>query len=89
MRAIRDLLIKPVFQKRDGNWIDVLPTIPKQKNNRKHTTFKLPPIQASLKKNEAFVYESFLDKRKKVKPKFQVNDIVRTADLKKKFQNRI
>ena len=26
-----------------------------------------------------------LDKRKKTKPKFQVNDLVRTADLKKTF----
>ena len=26
-----------------------------------------------------------LDKRKKIKPKFQINDLVRTADLKKTF----
>ena len=45
--------------------------------------FKLTPIQASLKKNEGFVYKNLLDKRKKTKPKFQVNDLVRTADLKK------
>ena len=43
------------------------------------------PIQASLKKDEGFVYKNLLDKRKKVKPKFQVNDLVRTADLKKAF----
>ena len=46
---------------------------------------KLTPIQASLKKNEGFDYKNLLDKRKEVKPKFQVNDLVRTADLKKKF----
>ena len=45
----------------------------------------MTPIQASLKKNEGFVYKNLLDKRKKVKPKFQINDLVRTADLKKTF----
>ena len=45
----------------------------------------MTPIQASLKKNEGFVYKNLLDKRKKIKPKFQVNDLVRTADLKRTF----
>ena len=45
----------------------------------------MTPIQASLKKNEGFVYKNLLDKRKKVSPKFQINDLVRTADLKKTF----
>ena len=42
-------------------------------------------IQASLKKNEGFVYKNLLDKRKKMEPKFQVNDLVRTADLRKTY----
>ena len=45
----------------------------------------MTPIQASFKKNEGYVYKNLLDKRKKVKPKFQVNDLVRNADLKKTF----
>ena len=49
-RTIRDLLKTPVFEKRDGNWIDVLPTITKQYNNRLHTSTKLSPKDASLKK---------------------------------------
>ena len=40
---------------------------------------KLTPIQASLKKNEGYVYKKLLDKRKKIKPKYE------TADLKKTF----
>ena len=84
-RTIRDLLKRPVFEKGDGNWIDVLPTITKQYNNRIHSSTKLTPIQASLKENEGFVYNNLLDKRKKVTPKFQLNDLVRTADLKKTF----
>ena len=84
-RAVIDLLERPVFEKDDGNWIDLLPTITKQYNIRVHTSTNLTPIQASLKKNEGYVYHNLLGKRKKTKPKFQVNDLVRTADLKRTF----
>ena len=84
-RTIRDLLKKIVFERGDANWIDVLPAITKQYNNRRHTSTKLSPKDASLKKNEGYVYKNLLDKRKKVKPKFQINDLVRTLDLKRTF----
>ena len=83
--TIRDLLKKIVFERGDANWIDVLPTISKQYNNRIHSSTKLTPKDASLKKNEGFVYKNLLDKRKKIKPKFHINDLVRTADLKRTF----
>ena len=38
-----------------------------------------------MKKNEGYVYKNLLDKRKKVSPKFQINNFVRTVDLKKTF----
>ena len=89
-RTIRDLLKRPVFDKGDGNWIDILQTTTKQNNNRVHTSTKLSRKDASLKKNEGYVYKNLLNKRKKLKPKFQINDLVRTADLKKKrFQKEI
>ena len=84
-RTIRDLLKMIVFENGDANWVDILPTITKQYNNRIHSSTKLSPIQPSLKKKEGFVYKSLLDRRKKVKPKFQINDLVRTADLKRTF----
>ena len=84
-RTIRDLLKRPVFERGDSNWIDVLQSITNQYNNKVHSSTKLTPKDASLKKNEGFVYKNLLDKRKKVKPKFQINDLVRTADLKKTF----
>ena len=84
-RTIRDLLKKIVFEKGDGNWIDVLPIITKQYNNKVHSSTKLSPKDASLKKNEGLVYKNLLDKRKKVKPKYEIGDLVRTADLKKTF----
>ena len=84
-RTIRDLLKRPVFEKGDGNWIDVLPIITKQYNIRIHSSTKLSPKEGSLKKNEGYVYKNLLDKRKKITPKFQINDLVRVADLKKTF----
>ena len=84
-RTIRDLLKRPVFEKGESNWIDILPTITKQYNNRIHSSTKLSPKDASLKKNEGFVYNNLLDKRKKVKPKYEIGDLVRTADLKRTF----
>ena len=86
--SIKPLEIYPkkiVFEKGDAKWIDILPTITKQYNNRIHSSTKLTPIQASLKENEIIVYKNLLDKREKIKPKFQINDLVRVADLKKTF----
>ena len=84
-RTIRDLLKKIVFEQGDAKWIDILATITEQYNNRRHSSTKLSPKDASLKKNEGYVYKNLLDKRKKVKPKFQINNLVRSADLKKTF----
>ena len=82
-RTITDLFKKPVFERGDANWTDILPTITKQCFNGVHSSTKLRPIQASLKKDEGYVYNIVLDKREKAKPKFQVNDLVRTANSKK------
>ena len=68
-RTIRDLLKKIVFEHGDEKWIDILQTKTKQYNNRIHSSTKLSPKDASLKKNEGFVYRKLLDKRNKIKPK--------------------
>ena len=79
------IFLKIVFEQGDAKWIDVLQTITKQYNNKVHSSTKLTPIQASLKKNEDYVYKILLDKRKKKKPKYEIGDLVRTADLKRTF----
>ena len=84
-KSIRNLLEKPVFERGDGNWIDILSTITKQYNIKVHSSTKLTPIQASLKKNEDYVYKILLDKRRKIKPKYEKGNLVRTADLKRTF----
>ena len=63
----------------------MIPTIISKYNNKIHSTIKLTPTQASLKENEEYVYQNLIDKRKKIKPKYKINDLVRTADLKKTF----
>ena len=42
-------------------------------------------MRASSEKNEGYVYQTSIDKRKKKKPKYNIHDLVRTADLKKMF----
>ena len=85
IRTIRDLLKKIVFEEGDAKWIDVLQTITKQYNNRIHSSTKLSPKVASLKKNERFADRNLLDKRNKIKPKYKIGDLVKTADLKRTF----
>ena len=48
-RTIRDLLKKIVLEQGDAKWIDILPTITKQYNNKTHSSTKLTPIQANFK----------------------------------------
>ena len=84
-RSIRGLLRKVVFEESDAYCIDVLPTITKQYNNRVKTSTNLTTTKASLQKSEVIVYQNLLDKREKIKAKFQVNDLVRTEKLKKTF----
>ena len=64
-RTIRNLPKRRFFEKGYSNWIDVLPILKKQYNNLVQSSIKLTPIQASLKRNEGYVYKNLLDKRKK------------------------
>ena len=87
-RTNRDLLRKPVFEKGDGYWLDILPTVTKEIINRVYSSSKLSPIQAFLKMNEGFVYQKLLDKRKEIKPKIKIYAIARKVHLIKTFSKR-
>ena len=50
-----------------------------------HSSTKLTPIQASLKKNEGLVYQNLTNNRKGMQPKNKIHDLLRTAELKKTF----
>ena len=63
--VVRELPKKPLFQSRDGNWNDLLPTIVKQYFSRTRFSTKIKPVQASFKFNEGFVYKSLFEKKQK------------------------
>ena len=67
--ALRDLLKRPDYEKGESNTLDILPIITKQNNDRFHSSTKLTPTQASLKRTKDCL-SKHLDQRKKVKPKF-------------------
>ena len=63
--TIRDLLGTPAFLKGYSNWIDVMPTIKSQYDNRNLSSTNLTTIQASLKRMKNLFSKNLLEKREK------------------------
>ena len=84
-RTIKTLLKKPVFEKGNVNWISEFPSVIKQYNNTIHHCIKMTPVQPSKKSKEKIVSNSLKDKREVRKPKFNLGQLVRTADIKQVF----
>ena len=85
IRTVRNLLKKPVFEKGNADWLSELPSIIKQYNNTIHHSIKMKPIDSSKKSNQKLVYNNLKDDREVLKPKFNISQIVRTADIKRVF----
>ena len=85
IRITRTLFKKPVFEKRDANWISELPSPNKQYDNTIHHSIKMTPIKASEKSNEKLVFSKLIDDREIQKPKLNIGQLVRTADIKRVF----
>ena len=85
IRTLRNLLKKPVFEKRNADWLSELQSVVKQYNNTIHHSTKMKPIDASKKSNQKLVYNNLQDPRVKQLPKFKLGQLVRTADIKKVF----
>ena len=85
IKTLRNLLKKPVFEKGNADWLSELPSVVKKYNNTIHSSIKITPNQASKKVNERKVYYNLKDKRSKLNPKFNLGQLVRTADIKKVF----
>ena len=84
-KTIRNLLKKPVFEKGKADWLSELPSVIKKYNNTIHHSTKMTPIQASKKLNQKLVYNNLKDDREVLKPKFNLGQLVRMADIKKVF----
>ena len=74
-----ELLEKFAFEQRKWKWRIEIIAVTKQYNNTINWTTKATPIQGSSKKTEEYVYINFLDKTKKLKPKFKIVDLARKA----------
>ena len=85
IRTIRNLLKKPVFEKGRADWLSELQSVINQYNNKIHTSTKMTPTQASKKSNQKLVYNNLKDDREVLKPKFNLGQLVRTADIKRVF----
>ena len=46
----------------------------------------MTPLQASKKSNEKLVYSNHQNKRRKLNPKYNLGQLVRTADIKRVFR---
>ena len=84
-RTIRNLLKKPVFLAGKADWLSELPSVFKQYNNTIHSSIKMTPIQASKKLNQKLIYNNLKDDREVQNPKFNLGQLVRTADIKRVF----
>ena len=74
-----------MFEKGNADWLSELPSIIKQYNNTIHHSIKMKPIDASKKSNQKLVYNNLKDDREVLKPKFNLSQLVRTADIKRVF----
>ena len=65
-RTFGDLLIQPVFVIFSAIWIEKLNAVSKEyKNNKYVSSTRKAFFQASLEKNQGYVYQNFVDKRQK------------------------
>ena len=72
---------KTSFEKKDTSWIDQLSTVIKRYNNTGHRATTMSAVHAPLKENTNFVMENLKDKRKKQKPEFKLEGLIRTTIL--------
>ena len=76
---------KPVFEKRNADWLSELPSVIKKYIKTIHSSTKLSPIQASKKSNEKLVFVNLQDRKVRQQPKHKLGQIVRTDDIKRVF----
>ena len=56
--TVRNILRKPVFEKRKDDWLSELPSVGKKYNDTIHHSLKITPIEASKKSIEKEVYSN-------------------------------
>ena len=70
-----------MFQEGNADWLSELPSVIKKYNNTIHKSTEMTPIERSKKVNEKTVFSNIQDQREKRKLKYNLGDLVRTADI--------
>ena len=87
-RTIRQIMYQYFTANTTRKYIDILDKLVEKYNNTWHSSIKMTPIKASLKKNEPTVFLNLYPTSKNVskqKPKFSLGDRVRITAKKKTF----
>ena len=71
--------------KRNADWIHPLDNVIRNYNNTIHSSAKITLTQASTEKIQSSVGEKMKGKRKIVRPRIEVGDVVRMPILRDKF----
>ena len=85
-RTLKNIMYKQFTVQGNTQYLDMLPKLLKQYNNTKHSSIKISPVEASLKKNQGIVYFNLYGdiELSSAKPKFKVGDRVRISKYKRK-----
>ena len=84
-RTIKQSMWKQFTVQGNTQDLDILPQIVLKYNNTKHSSLKMTPTEASIKKNKGTVYFNLYDDiETSTKPKFKVGDKVRISKYKSK-----
>ena len=86
--TIRNLLMKPVFEKGNGDSVTQFTSVIKNYNNTIHSSPKLTPIETSRNLNETTCHCNLNDRRKRCKPSGSLGDFFRTADINSRRVSR-
>ena len=78
---------KQFTAKNTTQYLDMLPKLVEEYNNTKHSSIKMTPVEASMKKNEGLVYHNLYGDSQitKRKPKFKVGNKVRISKYKRQI----
>jgi len=87
-RTMKEYMFKYFSANSTRKYLDVLDEMLNNYNNTRHSSIKMTPSEASLKKNETAVYRNLYPDhdRQSSKPKFKIGDRVRITKRKKTFE---
>lgn len=87
-RTMKEKMFKYFSANSTRKYIDIIDALVDQYNNTKHSSIKMTPVEASLKKNETTVWRNLygVGTISSDSPKFSIGDRVRISKKKKTFE---